>query len=52
VRPIEEVGRDLGLREGELDPWGRGVAKLDAAAILDRAGARARSCRATGSTCT
>lgn len=39
---IEEVARGLGLLPGELEPWGRGVAKLDAAAVLARAPARGR----------
>ena len=42
MRPIGEVANELGLVGDEVEPWGRGVAKVDAATLLARAGERGR----------
>lgn len=42
LRPIEDVARDLGLEPGEVEPWGRGVAKVDPRPVLERAPGRGR----------
>lgn len=42
MRPIEDVARELGLTPDEVEPWGRGAAKLDAGAALARAPERGR----------
>lgn len=42
MRPIEDVARDLGLTPDEVEPWGRGVAKVDPAPVLARARAQGR----------
>jgi len=34
MRPIEEVGADLGFTAGELQPWGPGVAKIAPEAVF------------------
>ena len=34
MRPIEEVGADLGFTPGELQRWGPGVAKIAAEAVF------------------
>jgi formate--tetrahydrofolate ligase len=34
MRPIEEVGADLGFTPGELQPWGPGVAKIAPEAVF------------------
>lgn len=36
MRPIHDVARGLGLAEDEVDPWGRGVAKVDPRRVLER----------------
>ncbi|TQM62761.1 formate--tetrahydrofolate ligase [Humibacillus xanthopallidus] len=43
LRPLVDVGSDLGLTEDQLEPWGRDVAKIDLA-VLDEpdAGHRAK----------
>jgi formate--tetrahydrofolate ligase len=40
--PIEAVAAELGLAPGEVEPWGRGVAKVDAERVLARAPGRGR----------
>jgi formate--tetrahydrofolate ligase len=41
LRPISQVAADLGIDEGHLEHYGRGVAKIDLAALADRStGAR------------
>ncbi|GGE59693.1 formate--tetrahydrofolate ligase [Nesterenkonia cremea] len=38
LRPIEEIGAELGLGQEEIEPYGRGVGKVDLAAIQRLAG--------------
>jgi formate--tetrahydrofolate ligase len=35
LRPLVEVGSDLGLTEDQLEPWGRDVAKIDLSVLDD-----------------
>jgi formate--tetrahydrofolate ligase len=42
ARGVLEAARALGLEDGEVEPWGRGVAKVDARAVLARAQGRPR----------
>jgi formate--tetrahydrofolate ligase len=36
LRPIVDVARDAGLRDDEVEPYGRYKAKIDAASVLER----------------